>query len=227
MNTTLLATGATGGIGRAVVETFAGEGARVVIGGRDGEAIERTAAEVDGQVRGLRTDVRDEFDLERLAETAARFGPGGIDVVVPCAAVYHGDPGETPLSEEPYASFDDTLRTNVRGVFATVRESLPHMPEDGRVVVPSGSVAREGKPGYGAYAVSKAGAEAVSRGFAADCDQTVGVVDPGVVATELTGGRGRDPADAAEMIRWAAVDLDAADLDGTVLSLRDWKTATS
>jgi NAD(P)-dependent dehydrogenase (short-subunit alcohol dehydrogenase family) len=169
--------------------------------------------------------VRDEFDVERLMETAARVG-GPIDVVVANAGVNHGPPGEMPLDEEPYSRFDDTLRTNVRGVFTTVKEAVPHLAPDARVLVTSGSVAREAKPGMGAYAVSKAGAEALVRGFAVDLDQSVGVVDPGLVATDVTGGQGRDPEDVAPMFRWAATDCPAEDLDGEVVDLRTWKTAT-
>jgi 3-oxoacyl-[acyl-carrier protein] reductase len=181
--------------------------------------------EVDG-VEGMRADVRDEYDVERLLETAARASSGGVDYLVPCAAVYHGEAGETPLPAESYARFDDTVRTNVRGVFSAAKEALPHMPDDGRVVVPTGSVAREPSAGYGAYAVSKAAAEGVARGLAADCEQVVGCADLGLVATELTGGKGRDPSDAADLLHWALTDADADDLDGGVVDLRDWRAAT-
>jgi NAD(P)-dependent dehydrogenase (short-subunit alcohol dehydrogenase family) len=131
-----------------------------------------------------------------------------------------------PLDEESYARFDDTLRTNARGVFTTIAEALPHLSSEARVLVPSGAVARESKPGMGAYAVSKAGAEAIVRGFAADVDHPIGVVDPGLVATKLTDGRGREPADVAPMFQWAATDCPAEDLDGTVVDLKAWKQAT-
>ena len=219
---TVVVTGASRGIGAAVARTFADEGATVVACAREQE-------ELDGlpeAVETMRADVRDEFDVERLMETAARSGDDGIDVVVACAGVYHGAPGETPLAGEPYAAFDDTLRTNVRGVFAAIREALPHLAGDARVLVPSGSVARETKPGYGSYAVSKAAAEAVVRGFAAEIDQPVCIVDPGQVATDLTGGRGRDPEDVAGLFRWAATEAPAEEIDGEVVGLKAWKRAT-
>jgi hypothetical protein len=96
-------------------------------------------------------------------ETAACVGDG-IDHLVPNAGVYHGTPGETPLPSDSYATFDDTLRTNIRGVFAAVREAGPHLNGDARVLIPTESVARDPAPGLGSYAVSKAGAEAVMRG---------------------------------------------------------------
>jgi NAD(P)-dependent dehydrogenase (short-subunit alcohol dehydrogenase family) len=221
---TVVITGGSQGIGAACVRAFAREDATVVACARETDAIEAMAAELDG-VEPVRADVRDEYDVERLMETAARLG-GHIDVVVANAGVNHGTPGEMQLDEEPYARFDDTLRTNVRGVFTTVKEAVPHLTDDARVLVPSGSIAREAKPGMGAYAVSKAGAEALVRGFATDLDQPVGIVDPGLVATEVTGGQGRDAEDVAPMFLWAATDCPAADLDGEVVDLRAWKKAT-
>jgi NAD(P)-dependent dehydrogenase (short-subunit alcohol dehydrogenase family) len=158
-------------------------------------------------------------------ERAARVG-GPIDGVVANAGVYHGPAGETPLDEESYAAFDDHLRTNARGVFATVHEAVPHLADDARVVVPTGAVAREGMPGYGSYAVSKAAAEAVVRGFAADIGATVGAVDPGSVDTDLSGSGGRDPETVARMVLWALTDAPAADLDGAVLDWGAYRRAT-
>jgi len=252
MDPTVAITGATSGIGRAVAEAFVDEGAFVAVSGRDGDAVDRTVAELNGGAAesadagsaaaegeaapaasetagaawGARIDVRDEFDLERFFQRAAREG-GPIDVVFANAAVFHGAPGECPTDEISYADYDDTMRTNARGVFATVAEAAPHLADGARVIVPSGSVAHESKAGMGAYAVSKAAAEAVARGFAADLDATVGVVDPGLVATDLTGmERARDPESVAPLFGWAATEAPAEELNGERLGLREWKQAT-
>jgi len=226
---TAVVTGASRGIGEAVARAFAGSGAHVFICAREREAIEAVAEsvrEAGGEATAIRADVRDQFDVERLMEAAAGAG-GGIDCVVANAAVYHGEPGGTPLSAESYSAFDDHLRTNARGTFATIREALPHLVPGGRIAVASGSVAREPTPGYGSYAVSKAAAEAIARGFAADVEHAIGVVDPGRVATEITGGQGYDPDDAAEQFLWAVRDAPAEQLDGAVLDRGDWRRATS
>jgi len=258
MEPTVAITGATSGIGRAVAEAFVEAGAFVAVSGRDGDAVGRTVAELNGEggdgddgdgsgdaagnaesaedahdapdaagaAWGERVDVRDEFDLERFFQRAAREA-GPIDVVLANAAVFHGAPGERPTDEVSYADYDDTMRTNARGVFATVAEAVPHLADDARVIVPSGSVAHESTAGMGAYAVSKAAAEAVARGFAADLDATVGVVDPGLVATDLTGKeRARDPESVAPLFVWAATEAPAEDLNGERLGLREWKSAT-
>ncbi len=223
---TVVVTGGTRGIGRAIVTAFVDDGAQVVFCGRDAEAVAAIAGD-DEQLTGVRADVRDEFDAERLMETAAKAGGGTIDVVIANAGVNHGTPGEMPLPEEPYARFDDTMRTNVRGVFATISEAIPHLSDEGRVLVPSGKIAREPKPNMGTYAISKAGAEAVARAFSTDIDQPVAIVDPGLVATDLTGvDSARSPEDVAPMFLWAATDADPATIDGEVVDLRTWKKAT-
>ncbi|UPV74816.1 SDR family oxidoreductase [Halorussus limi] len=231
---TAVVTGASRGIGAAVARRFAAEGARVVVCAREQDGLDRVVADIEaasgddgGEVEAMRADVRDEFDVERLMETAARGSDGGIDVVVASAGVFHGTPGESPLADDAYSAFDDSFRTNARGVFAAVKEALPHLADDARVLVPSGNVAREAKPGYGAYAVSKAAAEAVVRQFAAELDHTVGVVDPGVVATDLTGGQGRDPEDAADLVHWAATEAPPAEFDGGVVGLTEFRKATA
>jgi hypothetical protein len=199
-----------------------------VICAREADPLEAVAATIrdgGGSVTAVRADVRDEFDVERFLEEAARAG-GRIDTVVANAGVYHGTAGETPLSAESYAAFDDHLRTNVRGVFATIREARPHLASEARLIVTSGSVARNPAAGFGSYAVSKAAAEAVARQFAASMDQPVAVVDPGRVATDLSGGRGHDPEDVAEQFLWVARDADPETVDGTIVDRRTWREHT-
>jgi NAD(P)-dependent dehydrogenase (short-subunit alcohol dehydrogenase family) len=226
---TAVITGASRGIGRAVALAFAEAGAHVVICARETEAIEETGAEIrdaGGDVTVSRADVRDEYDVERLMERAAQVGDT-IDCVVANAGVYHGSAGETPLSTESYAAFDDHMRTNARGAFTAFRESLPHLADDARLLVTSGVVAREELPGYGSYAVSKAATEAVARGFAADTEYAVCVLDPGQVATDLTDGEGRAPDSVTEQFRWAVEEAPRDLLDGSVLDRETWRNYVS
>ncbi|MFA1611585.1 SDR family oxidoreductase [Halobellus rubicundus] len=235
---TVVVTGASRGIGRALLGAFAGEGAAVVGCARDVDALDEAVADAratreaadaerDAPIEGVRADVRVATDVERAMDVADGIGPGdGVDVVVANAGVNHGDPGEMPIHEESYDRFDDTVQTNLRGVFAAAKEGLARMPADGRLLVPSGSVAVDAKPGMGAYAVSKAAAEAVIRQVAADADQTAAVVDPGIVETDLSGPGGRAPEDVAPMFVWAAGEADAEEIDGERVDLRTWKRAT-
>ncbi|MFB6089551.1 MAG: SDR family oxidoreductase [Halobellus sp.] len=235
---TVVVTGASRGIGRALLSAFAAEGAAVVGCARDVDALDgavadaragREAADVeaDPPIEGVRADVRVATDVERVMDVADGIGPSdGVDVVVANAGVNHGEPGEMPIHEESYDRFDDTVGTNLRGVFAAAKEGIERMPTDGRLLVPSGSVAVDAKPGMGAYAVSKAAAEAVVRQVAVDADQTAAVVDPGIVETGLSGPGGREPEDVAPMFVWAASEADPAEIDGERVDLRTWKQAT-
>ncbi len=230
---TVLVTGTSRGIGRALLAAFAAEGATVVGCARDGAALEEAVAEADadagadGHVEGVTADVRSEGAVADLIDAAVGAGDrDAIDVVVANAGVNHGTPGEMPIEGESYDRFDDTLATNLRGVFAVAKEAHGAMPESGRLLVPSGSIATEPKEGMGAYAVSKAAVEGLVRQFSVDVAQTAAVVDPGMVESDLSGPGGRDPEDVAPMFVWAATEADAGGIDGDRVDLRTWKRAT-
>lgn len=228
---TVLVTGASRGIGRALLSAFAAEGASVVGCARDGAALEGAVGEAnagaDGHVEGVVADVQSEAAVADVVDAAIEAGDGdAVDVVVANAGVNHGTPGEMSIESEPYDRFDDTVATNLRGVFAVAKEAHGAMPESGRLLVPSGSIANEATEGMGAYAVSKAAAEGLVRQFAVDVAQTAAAVDPGMVETDLSGPGGRDPDDVAPMFVWAAGDADAEEIDGERVDLRTWKRAT-
>lgn len=221
---TAVITGASQGIGAAVTEAFAENGGQLVIGARTQSAVEDLAAGLPAEA--VTVDVRNEKSVRDLMTVASEILTE-IDVLVPNAGVYHGPSGKTPLPEESYERFDEHFATNARGVFATIREAVPYLAEDARVLVPSGKPAREPTAGGGSYAVSKAAAEAIARGFSADLDQVVGVVDPGQVQTELTEKEfGRTPVDVAPMYVWAAHSAPKEKIDGGVTGIKDWLQAT-
>lgn len=220
---TVVVSGAETALGEAVARAFADGDATVVLGVRDPDAGASLAERLETETVVVRADARDEFDAERLMEQASRAGTeSGIDVVAPCTMVYHGAVGETPLDETPYSAFDDTLRTNTRGVFAAITEALPHLRADARVLVPTGTVAEGSAPGYGAFAVAAAATEAVVRVFSEDRD------DVAIAALEVGSGAGTGEFDAdaaAGLFSWAA-DLPADDLAGTRVTVEDWRAAT-
>jgi len=228
---TVLVTGTSRGIGRALLAAFAAEGATVVGCARDAAALDAAVADAnegtDGHAEGVAADVQSQQEVADLVDATVRAGDGDtIDVVIANAGVNHGTPGEMSIESEPYDRFDDTVATNLRGVFAVAKEAHGAMPDSGRLLVPSGSIANEPKAGMGAYAVSKAAVEGLVRQFSVDVDQTAAVVDPGMIDTDLSGHGGRDPADIAPMFVWAASDADAEEIDGERVDLRTWKRAT-
>lgn len=213
-----LITGASRGIGAAVARRFADSYDHIAICARNQDTLSAVEADLQSKpadVLSMRADVRDEFDMEWFIESTARRG-GPIDTIVPSAGVYHGSPGATPLADESYAAFDDTLRTNTRGVFTTIKEAIPHLAAAARILVPSNAIARKAKPGYGAYAISKAATEALARGFATELSATVTILDPGHLPTSPTADEDPEPA-TAEFFDWAAHTADETTLDGAVI----------
>lgn len=215
MDATVVVTGATGSFGSRVASAYAAEGAHVVVADHDRAAALSLAERIEadgGTATAERANERDEFDLERLMETASRAG-GGIDVVVPAAAVRHDGLGGDDLPETSYSAFDDTVRANARGVFAAVKEALPHFAADGRVLVP---VERTTGAGDGAFGIADATRIALVRGFADSLEQAVGAVVVGPVGEAAAADLDR----AASAVVGAA-SMPADGLDGAVLTLDD------
>lgn len=213
-------TEAASGLGAELARRFVAAGHDLAVCGADGTAIEDLAADLEadgGEVVGMRVDVRDEYDVERFLETAARTA-GSIDVLITNPGTYHGVVGETALADESYAAFDATLRSNARGVFAMIREAVPHLSATARVLVPSVGVARDPAPGYGTYAVSKAAAEAVARGFAVELDTCIAIVDLPTALVGDTGDMAADDEASIELIEWTALTAEPSTIDGAVVT---------
>lgn len=186
---TVLITGGTSGIGLATAERFACHGAAITLAGRDpdrGRAAVARLAELGGEVSFVRTDVRDEAQVENLVDEALDTF-GRLDVIVNSAGVIN----RILLTELEQADWDAVLDTNLRGVFLVCKHGLPPMIEQGRgVVVNVASYlgaygARHTSPAYNA---SKAGVVALSRSMALQVGQQgvrVNAVCPGFVITPL------------------------------------------
>jgi NAD(P)-dependent dehydrogenase (short-subunit alcohol dehydrogenase family) len=148
---TALVTGASRGIGRAVAETFAAEGARVWGLARSGEALGRLQAEHG--VTPVVADLRDDADLWTALDELAETSGGAPHIVVNAAGTF----GIEPCASETVTGFDAQMSVNARGPFLVIRALLPDMLERGSgLIVNVGSVAgRRAFPGNGAYSASK------------------------------------------------------------------------
>lgn len=167
-----LVTGAARGIGRAVAELLAAEGARVVLTDFDDARGEASAAEIGGEAVYRRLDVREEGDWTRVVdETVARLGR--LDVLVNNAGITGFEAGPAPHDPE-HASLDAwraVHATNLDGVFLGCRHAIRAMRDGGggsivNVASRSGLV---GIPGAAAYASSKAAVRNHTRTVALYC----------------------------------------------------------
>ncbi|MDB5447164.1 MAG: 3-oxoacyl-ACP reductase [Phenylobacterium sp.] len=176
-------TGGSSGIGRAIAERLASEGAQVVIVGRRPDLVEEAVAAIGPQATGLAADVTKVSELERLfGQVKERFG--AIDVLVSSA----GSTGGGPLDSCDEAAYDALMDLNVKSVFFTVQQALPVLRPPASIVV-VGSVADSiTLPGGGVYSASKAALRAFVQVWASDLaprDIRVNLLSPGITETPL------------------------------------------
>lgn len=186
---TCLVTGASRGIGAAVAERYAAEGARVVLAARDQKELDAVAARIrtaGGQAATLAIDFADPAAVAGLAKRIAD-GLGRLDVVV----ANHGVLGELlPTVALDATLFDKVVEVNLTSVFRLIRELDPLLKASpsGRLLVVSSGAAEGEHAAWSAYAASKAGLEAMARAYAAETrDSAVraNIVDPGEVRTAM------------------------------------------
>jgi len=201
-----LVTGASRGLGRAIALAFAGEGAALALCARREEALQQVAGEVrrlGRRVLAVPADVRSPRDLERLvALTLERFGR--VDILVNNAS----ELGPTPLpylADYPTAAFDDVLQVNVIAPFRLTQALIGGMllRDQGVIINVTSDAAITGYPGWGAYAVSKAAIEGLTRTWAAELAHTgirIHAVDPGDMDTDMHRAAIPD-ADRSELAR--------------------------
>jgi 3-oxoacyl-[acyl-carrier protein] reductase len=182
-----LVLGATGGIGRAIVDRLVRDGLAVGVhyagnAGRADEAVAAVSAE-GGQAIAVAGDVADETQMSAVFDLVEqRFG--GIDVVVNTAGI---------MLLGPLATFDlDDLdrmhRTNIRGTFVVSQQAARRVRAGGAIINFSTSVVKLQFPGYSAYAASKGAVNAMTLVLAREMrgkDITVNAIAPGPTATPL------------------------------------------
>jgi 3-oxoacyl-[acyl-carrier protein] reductase len=193
-------TGGSRGIGRAVVERLARDGATVVFGYvADADAaaeVEKAVAAAGGTAHGVRVDLAEPGGVAALF-AAAQEHLDGLDLLVNNAAARH-----TPmmLADLPEDEFDRLMAVNARAVFLALRHAARHMRDGGRIVNLSTINTAMPGPGIAAYAASKGAVEQLSGVASRELGPrgiTVNTVSPGATDTDLL--RSTNTPQAVEM----------------------------
>ncbi len=182
-------TGGNAGIGEAIAQTFAREGAAVVITGRRQDELDRAVHEItrrNGKAIAVAGSVTDDRHAEAVVnEAIQRFG--SLDILINNAGV--GEFGRR-LHELDDETWTRVLDVNLTGVFRMTRAAVPEMLKRGRgAIVNISSIASlVGIPYLPAYAASKGALDALTRAIAIDYAKDgvrCNVVNPGLIATPM------------------------------------------
>ncbi len=242
----VLVTGAGRGIGRAIAETFAAEGASVVALDLGAEDLDKLESDLTGRgatVLPAVADVRDDTAVQAVVNaTLDRFGR--IDVLVNNAGINV----DGRLEELDAAAWDRCFEVNVRGTFTTCRAVAPVMKRQrsGRILNAASFAAIVPSVGASAYAASKAAVVQFTRTIAGELGPwgiTANSYAPGMIPTAMNGfaelspedqarkldtlslRRWGEPQDVANLLCFLASDL-ASYITGTLVDVSGGKLAT-
>jgi NAD(P)-dependent dehydrogenase (short-subunit alcohol dehydrogenase family) len=183
---TAVVTGGNSGIGFATARKLKDSGAQVVITGRNAEAVNRAATELD--VTGLVADQARLNDIDALVgRVKEEFG--GVDILFINAGVASFAPVEHVTEEQ----FDTTINVNFKGALFTLQKFLPILREGASVINLSSINAYTGMPNTAVYAASKAALNSLTRTAAYELAPRkirVNSVNPGPTNTAIFGKLG-------------------------------------
>ncbi len=188
-----LITGASRGIGAAIVRRFAEEGADITFtylkSHAEAAAVVQTARSHHVAVRAIRADAGNPAEIRR-AVIAAAEPHGRLDILINNAGVFR----RQMLTDTTHADFDEFVSVNLRSVYTAINAAAAYMSAGGRIVnLGSSFGARVPAPGLGLYAMTKFGVEGLTRAYARDLAPrgiTVNVIQPGPIDTDM------NPADS-------------------------------
>lgn len=215
---TALVTGAARGIGRAIAERLAAEGARVAVNYSSSAAAAGELAERLGGI-AVRADVGQRRQVMEMFDRAeAVFG--GLDIVVNNAAVAV----MRPLADFSDEEFERVFAVNTRGAFYCCREAARRLRDGGRIVNISTGATVGGTAGGSVYCASKAAVEQFTRALARELAPrriTVNTVSPGFTETDMLAslphlaelapqltplGRAGKPEEIAAAVAWLCTE---------------------
>jgi 3-oxoacyl-[acyl-carrier protein] reductase len=222
-----LITGGARGIGKAVALAYAREGARLAICARTESEINETVQEIQklkADAQGWPCDVSIEESVKDFVGAIIKEF-GRIDVLVNNAGVMTRP---VPITELEVKKWDYTIAVNLRGPFLITKSVLPVMikQKSGSIINVSSMVGRRAYANFIAYATSKWGLEGFTQTLAAEARSSnirVNSVEPGYVATKLTGYNGSEPESVTDVFVYLASD-EANGMTGKMLGSSGWKS---
>jgi NAD(P)-dependent dehydrogenase (short-subunit alcohol dehydrogenase family) len=194
----VIVTGGSEGIGRAIVEMLAAEGACVVTCARDEGKLRQAVEEAStsgAAVYGVRADISRSEDVAELFSQADKLA-GGVDVLVANAAI--AGEGVTSMNE---ADEQQVIDINLKGHVLCAKQAVQRMEAKGGHIVFIGSMSADVREAEGSvYAATKAGIQGLAGAFRKEVNEKgihVTLIEPGAVATPM---QDLDPKEEAEKI---------------------------
>ena len=186
---TALVTGATGGIGGAIAEALHGQGATVVLSGRQADKLEALKSKLGERALVQPCDLANKEQVGKLIDETIKLVGGRLDILVNNAGLTRDNLLMVMKDEQ----WDEVIAVNLTSTFMLMRAAARHMMRSksgyGRIINISSVSGILGNPGQGNYAASKAGMigmtkslarEVASRGVTANC------IAPGFIETAMT-----------------------------------------
>jgi 3-oxoacyl-[acyl-carrier protein] reductase len=184
---TALVTGSSRGIGRAIAERLAANGAAVIINytrqAKPAQEIVKSIVGKGGKAVAVQADVSKPAEVKRLFDEAEK-ALGRLDIVVANAGVFLGK----PLIESTEADYDYVFNINTRGVFFTLQEAAKRVRDGGRIIVVSTGGTNMFFANTSLYLGSKGAIEQFSRALSRELgprNVTVNILSPGFTDTDM------------------------------------------
>jgi NAD(P)-dependent dehydrogenase (short-subunit alcohol dehydrogenase family) len=180
-NTKSIITGGTSGIGLETASVFISEGSSVTIVGRSELSLNNATKELKRNVQTIQADVSSTIEIDKIFDQTEK---GSLDILVLNAAIAKPLPFEY-VSED---NFDETVNTNIKGVFFTIQKALPYLKKNSKIIVVTSISNKMGSPNFSIYAATKAALRSLVKTLSLELISKgirINAVSPGPIETPM------------------------------------------